>query len=67
MFEIPKASPAACRRCGMGAMLAASFKVVKTALDISAEFSTMLLTFLLGADNESVACPIVVIFEFAVV
>ena len=68
MFEISKASPAACRRCGMDAMLAASFKVVKTALDISAEFSTMLLTFLLlGADNESVACPIVVIFEFAVV
>ena len=51
----------------MDAMLAASFKVVKTALDISAEFSTMLLTFLLGADNKSVACPIVVIFEFAVV
>ena len=68
MFEIPKASPAACRRCGTGAMLAASFKVVKTTLDISTEFSTMLLTFLLlGADNESVACPIVVIFEFAVV
>ena len=52
----------------MGAMLAASFKVVKTTLDISKEFSTMFLTFLLlGADNESVARPIMVIFEFAAV
>ena len=49
-------------------MLAASFKVVKTTLDISKEFSTMFLTFLLlGADNESVARPIMVIFEFAAV
>ena len=49
-------------------MLAASFKVVKTMLDMSNEFSTMFLTFLLfGVDNESAARPIVVIFEFTVV
>jgi len=52
----------------MGAMLAASFKVVKTMLDISNEFSTMFLTFLLfGADTESAARSIVVTFEFAVI
>lgn len=49
-------------------MLAASLKVVKTMLDNSNEFSTTFLTFLLfGADDESAARPIVVIFEFAVV
>ena len=49
-------------------MLAASVKVVKTTLDISNEFSTMLLTFLLfGANDESAARLIVVIFEFAAV
>ena len=49
-------------------MLAASFKVVKTTLEISNEFSTMFLTFLLfGADNESAARLIVVNFEFAAV
>jgi len=49
-------------------MFAALFKVVKTMLDISNEFSTMFLTFLLfGADNESATRPIVVIFEFVVV
>ena len=49
----------------MGAMLAASFKVVKTTLDIFTEISTMILTFILfGADNESAARRIMVIFEF---
>ena len=49
-------------------MLAASFKVVKTTLDTSNEFSIMFLAFLLfEADNESAARPIVVIFEFAAV
>jgi len=48
-------------------MLAALFKVVKTMLDISNEFSTMFLPFLLfGANTESAARPIVVTFEFAV-
>lgn len=49
-------------------MLAASLKVVKTMLDNSNEFSTTFLTFLLfGADDESAARPIVLIFEFGVV
>ena len=49
-------------------MLAASLKLVKPTFDISNEFSTMFLTFLLfGADNASAARLIVVIFQFAVV